>query len=99
MTWAGVGAAVIGIFVAYISMMFITRAVDKDASAAHLAAFIAILFGGTLIEFFTSKLGANSNQFAEYGIGLGIGFLIYVIFYWIANHKPPTLARIAKRIT
>src|SRR5437667_9178398 len=99
MTLAGVGAAVIGIVVAYISMMFITRAVEKDASAAHLAGFIAVLFGGTVLEFLTSKIGANASQFAEYGIGLGIGFLIYVIFYWIAHHKPPTLNRVARALT
>jgi hypothetical protein len=99
MTWAGVGAAVIGIVVAYISMMFITRAVEKDASATHLAGFIAVLFGGTVVEFLASKIGANPTQFAQYGIGLGIGFLLYVILYWIAHHGPPTLNGVAARLT
>jgi hypothetical protein len=98
-TLAGIGAAFIGIVVAYISMMFITRAVEKDASAVHLAAFIAVLFGGTVVEFLTSKIGANKDQFAQYGIGLGIGFFIYVILYWIAHHGPPTVKKVARYAT
>jgi hypothetical protein len=87
---AGLGACAIGIVVAYISMMFITRAVETDSTAKNLAAFIGVLLGGTAVAFLTNKIGADSNQFGEYGIGLAIGLGLYVIVYWIQHGHGPT---------
>jgi hypothetical protein len=65
MNWAVAGSIILGVIVMYISMMFITRDVEKNSSVANLAAFIGVLLTGTVVQFLTSRIGANATNFAQ----------------------------------
>jgi accessory gene regulator protein AgrB len=79
MTWAAAASIILGMIVMYIALMFISRNIDGNSSAKNLGAFLAVILGGTVAQFLTSKIGANNLNFAQYVVGLGVGFALYVI--------------------
>jgi hypothetical protein len=90
MDWATAGSIALGIFVGYVAMMFITRAVKTDATAKNFAAFLAVILAGTVVQFLTSQMGADATNFAQYAVGLGIGFILYLILYAVSGGERGT---------
>jgi hypothetical protein len=91
MNWAVAGSICLGVITAYIAMMYITRDVEKNSGVSSLTGFLAVLVSGTVIQFLTSKIGANATNFAQYAVGLGGGFVLYLIAYAIRHGGLPTI--------
>ena len=81
MSWEIAGGLAIGLMLGYVAMMYITRAVKKDATAKSFASFVAVILAGTAVTFLADRLGADSNIYGAYGVGFGLGFILYLILY------------------
>lgn len=92
MNWAVAGSIALGVIVMYVAMMYITRDVEKHSGFSNLAAFIGVIIGGTVVQYLTSKMGANATNFAQYAVGLGAGFALYLVAYALRHGGLPTIA-------
>ena len=73
------GSLFMGFFVAWVAFYFFNR--DKTFNATEFGAFMAVIFGGTIIQVFTSFL-TTPNQwiFWVYPIGLVIRMFVFALF-------------------
>lgn len=81
-----IASACLGAVVAYIAMYFVTRFTSYTPKV--LGALLSVMLGGTVVAF----LGKMSNVkavFSYYVIGLAIGFVLYIVLYWIKHYQPP----------
>jgi len=76
------GSLFMGFFVAWVAFYFFNR--DKTFNATEFGAFMAVIFGGTIIQVFTSFL-TTPNQwiFWVYPIGLVFGMIIYGVVAYL----------------
>jgi hypothetical protein len=72
-----IGSIAMGIFVAWIAFFFLNR--EKIFTANEFGEFVAIFFGGTIIQVYSSQVIAAENAwvFWLYSIGLVVGMLAY----------------------
>ena len=83
------GAALLGVFVGYMVWYFIVRFAKDKYTSDGLVAVLGVVAGGVVIEFM--KGGALSSRDRWwYPVGLVIGWLVFVVFYfinWLVTHK------------
>jgi bacteriorhodopsin len=91
-TPVGWACLILGAVVMWLTMMFVTRYLKSDANAkpGNLAKFLGILLGGTVVGFATAQLGAGTQEFAWYAIGLGVGLVLYAIAFLVDTGGLPT---------
>jgi uncharacterized membrane-anchored protein YhcB (DUF1043 family) len=76
----------LGAVIGYLVMYFLTRFTSYTPKV--LGSLISVILGGTVVGFL-GKLSNIRQVFSYYVIGLAIGVIVGIIFYWIKHHRPP----------
>jgi uncharacterized membrane-anchored protein YhcB (DUF1043 family) len=81
-----IASACLGAVIGYLIMYFVTRFTSYTPKV--LGSLISVILGGTVVGFL-GKLSNIRQVFSYYVIGLAIGVVVGIIFYWIKHQKPP----------
>jgi len=86
-----------GLFVSWVAFFFFKR--EKEFDAKEFGAFMAVIFGGTIIQVFSSYLTTGDQWiYWVYPIGLVVGMFAYALFsYLFPKDKVVSIGILARK--